>query len=101
MSHPFGKLNRGQILDEAKRLTMGEREQEYGEPVESYTRAVTAFNALTGHNLKPHQGALFMEILKADRFEQSPLHLDTAYDGPAYCAIKGEIAHATLLKDGE
>lgn len=66
-------------------LTDGER---------SITRAVAAFNALTGHNLSPRDGWLFMVALKAARAATpgGRHNHDDYIDGAAYFALAGEEA---------
>ena len=55
------------ILQEAQRLTAGERQRDYGHPHHDYSRVVAAFSALTGHDLTPAQGAIFMCCVKLAR----------------------------------
>lgn len=58
----------------------------------SMPAAVTAFNAITGHELTPEQGWLFMVVLKAVRSQQGGFRLDNFVDGAAYFALAGEQA---------
>lgn len=57
------------ILEEAQRLTHGDRAEAYGPPEEQYKRVTAAFNAITGHSVSPAQGAIFMCLVKMDRDE--------------------------------
>jgi cell division protein FtsL len=67
-----------------------ERDREGGE--RSMRAAVTAFNALTGHELTEADGWLAMVCLKAARAEGGKFRLDDYIDGAAYFALYGEAA---------
>ena len=58
----------------------------------SIPATVTAFNAITGHNLTAEQGWLFMAVLKAVRSQQGDYKADSYEDGAAYFALAGEQA---------
>lgn len=69
---------RAQVYDKAD----GER---------SMARTVTAFNAITGHNLSESDGWMLMMLLKAVRLTQrATYHADSAEDLVAYAALLGE-----------
>ena len=53
---------------------------------------VTAFNAVTGHNLTEQDGWLFMMLLKAVRANQNGYHEDSHTDMVAYAALLAESA---------
>ena len=67
-----------------------QRDQPDGE--RSMRRAVTAFNAITGHTLSEREGWLFMVFLKAARAQGGRFVLDDYIDGAAYFALAGESA---------
>jgi hypothetical protein len=72
---------------------MEERAREYGAPQgeRSVPAIVTAFNAITGHDLTEAQGWLFMQLLKNVRMFAAPgFHRDSAVDGINYCALMAE-----------
>ena len=57
----------------------------------SMGKAVTAFNAITGHNLSESEGWLLLQVLKDVRlFTRSEYHADSAEDCIAYAALKAE-----------
>ena len=58
----------------------------------SMSRAVAAFNALTGHALTERDGWLFMVALKAARATAGAHNPDDYEDGAAYFALAGEAA---------
>ena len=57
----------------------------------SMGKAVTAFNAITGHTLSESEGWLLLQVLKDVRlFTRSEYHADSAEDCIAYAALKAE-----------
>ena len=57
----------------------------------SMVRTITAFNALTGHELTEADGWLLMLLLKQARQWSAPTyHRDSAEDGVAYAALLAE-----------
>lgn len=57
----------------------------------SMGKAVTAFNAITGHKLTESEGWLLMQVLKDVRlFTRSEYHADSAEDCISYAALKAE-----------
>lgn len=71
------------ILQEADILTTGARQSAYGNPLEAYTRITQAFNAITGHQITPEEGIMFMIFLKLDRERHQPKR-DNRVDGAGY-----------------
>ncbi len=73
---------------------MDERGKQYDLPEgeRSMGRAVRAFNAITGRDLKESEGWLLLQQLKDARQWQNPsrYHADSAEDGIAYSALKAE-----------
>lgn len=55
------------ILTEAAGLVYGPRGELYDHPADDYERTVRIFNALTGIDLTPEQGVLFMLAMKLSR----------------------------------
>lgn len=58
----------------------------------SMRKVTAAFNSITGQDMTPQQGWLFMEILKAVRLHTNPdkYHRDSALDKTAYAALEAE-----------
>lgn len=72
---------------------MHERASTYDETdgERSMGKAVTAFNAITGHNLTESEGWLLLQVLKDVRlFTRPAYHADSAEDCIAYAALKAE-----------
>jgi hypothetical protein len=87
---------RADILDEAKQAVCSDRNAEYGEPIENFSRWAGACNALgyrrpDGGLLKPHDLAVIMGLGKLSRSVQSPDKRDTWVDLAGYAAVGGEL----------
>jgi hypothetical protein len=55
------------VLDRAASLVYGDRNGSYGSPLDDYARTVTIFNAVTGRDLSPLEGLVFMKAVKMSR----------------------------------
>jgi hypothetical protein len=86
-------LNRGKILDEAKRLIQTDRQKDYGHPLINHQRIAKLWSVILEKEITPAQAALCMAMVKAARLVQTPEHDDSYIDGAAYFAIAGEISH--------
>lgn len=75
------------VLEEAQRLIFGDRRQNYGHPLDDYTRTAGMFNALFGHKLKepfaPEELMQVMILVKLSRYQEVPKR-DTLVDGAGY-----------------
>jgi hypothetical protein len=71
-AEPLGGATGRTILQEAQELTRGARQADYGHPYDDYKRVTGAFNAVTGHNLKPSEGGVFMACVKLARQGHRP-----------------------------
>lgn len=62
----------------------------------SFQKVATAFNAITGKDLKGSEVALMLQLLKDVRQWTHPqrLHEDSILDGVSYAALKGEELYA-------
>lgn len=72
---------------------MHDRASTYDTPegTRSMGKAVTAFNAITGHHLTESEGWLLLQVLKDVRlFTRSEYHADSAEDCISYAALKAE-----------
>ena len=85
-------MNRGEILEEAHRLTHGERDKNYGTPFENHLRIAKMWSVILEKEITPSQVALCMAAVKIARLIESPDHLDSFVDGAAYLAISGELS---------
>lgn len=83
---------RGEILDEANRLTHGDRDKNYGTPYVNHKRIADIWSVILGIEVTPSQVALCMAGVKIARLVETPDHIDSFVDGAAYIAIAGELA---------
>lgn len=81
-------------LEAAAALTIGDRNKDYGDPVENYRHTAAVFNAIAGRDLSAHEAALFMVAVKLARLRTSPVLADSYIDAMAYLGIAHECAAA-------
>lgn len=92
------KLDRVDILERAKALTMGERRNDYGSPIDLHWDVALMWTAFLrpkmapGSTLEPQEVAMMMGMLKMARTRTSPKKRDNYDDMAAYAAIAGECA---------
>lgn len=86
-------MNRGNILDEAKRLIHTDRQKDYGHPLINHQRIAKLWSVILEKEITPAQAALCMAMVKAARVVQTPNHEDSYIDGAAYFAIAGELSN--------
>jgi hypothetical protein len=83
---------RAQDLRDAEKLTCGDRNASYGDPVDNMTHIAEIFNAITGRDLQPEEVPLFHIAVKLARLRTSPGHRDSVVDAMAYLGIYHECA---------
>ena len=83
-------MKREEILQQAINLTMGDRNEQNGDPLENHQRIATIWSVVLNQTIEPYQVALCMAGLKLARLAHNPLD-DSFIDGAAYFAIAGEI----------
>lgn len=84
---------RGDILQEASRLTHGDRNKNYGDPLTNHQRIASLWSVYLETEVSPAQAAIMLALVKVARLIETPDHLDSFIDGAAYFSIAGEIAH--------
>ena len=86
-------MNRGKILDEAKRLTATDRQSIYGDPYINHKRIADLWSVYLETEISPSQVALCLCLVKIARLMETKNHLDSFIDLAAYAAIGGEISN--------
>ena len=71
------------VLDEARRITSGDRDGDYGHPAEHWKRTVGAINAMFGTKFKPRDWGFIMALDKIAR-EQNRSKRDNLVDVCGY-----------------
>jgi hypothetical protein len=84
-------MNRGDILQEAARLTAKDRQNIYGDPKTNHRRIADLWTTYLEHEITPQQVAICMALVKVARLMQTETE-DSFVDLAAYAAIAGEIA---------
>lgn len=92
------KSERVALLDEASSVTSGDRQRDYGPPVDLHQKIADIFNAWTGLNLTARQIAQVHVATKMARRENTPTHRDSYVDAMAYTGIEYECAIANQNK---
>ena len=85
------QMDRGEILDEAKRLTHGDRNKNYGKPLTNHQRIAGLWSIFLETEITPAQAAMCLALVKVARLIETPNHLDSFVDLAAYASIAGEI----------
>jgi hypothetical protein len=88
------KPHRVAALEEAINLTTGQRNVDYGDPVENHAHIARIFNAITGKDLSARDIAIVHQATKLARRQNTPAHRDSYVDGAAYTGIEYECALA-------
>jgi hypothetical protein len=85
-------MNRGKILDEAKRLTNTDRQDVYGDPLTNHQRIADLWSVYLETEITPSQVALCLCLVKVARLMQTNDHQDSWIDLAAYAAIGGQLS---------
>jgi len=91
--------DREDLLNEAKRLTTGDRMDTYGPPVENHEHIATIASAITGRHISAQDVAIVLIATKLARRQHSPLHADSYVDLMAYAGILFEIEANAAMED--
>jgi hypothetical protein len=81
---------RVEVLREAERLTCGDRNKDYGDPVDNHKDIAAGWSVLLDTEVSAQQVAMCMSWVKSCRTKTSPQKLDSYVDGAAYMAIAAE-----------
>lgn len=93
---------RGEILDGAKKLTEGDRNEVHGDPhpqFQAFANLISAYLSASLGTLvvvKPHDAAMIMQLYKICRIAGNPTHTDSHLDNCAYGAIVAECVHKSM-----
>lgn len=85
-------MNREQTLDKAKECVLKDRQATHGPPEDSFSLIAKFWSAYTGHEIKPHEVAVMLGLLKIARIKHKPLHEDNWIDLAGYAACGAELA---------
>jgi len=82
------------ILDQAKELVKGDRQEEYGDKLTNHENIAALWSIFLRKKLTPHDVAMCMALVKVARLMHA--HKQDSYiDLASYAAIAGEIDERT------
>ena len=85
-------MNRADILDTAKDYVTKDRAATHGDAERNFGLIAAYWSAHLNRNIKPHDVAVMMTLLKLARARSNPKHTDNWIDGCGYLALGGEAA---------
>lgn len=85
-------MKRGEILDTAKEYITKDRANTHGDLENNFGLIAAYWSSHLNKNIKPHDVAVMMALLKLARAKSNPAHADNWVDGCGYLACGGEIA---------
>ena len=85
-------MNRPEILDTAKQMVCGQREQDYGTPEDNFKTIADFWTAYLGYPVDATDVAAMMALLKIARISTGTATADSWVDLAGYAACGGEIA---------
>ena len=84
-------MNRGEVLDEAKKIIGGERQDSYGSPKDNFQRIAKLWSIYIGKELTDIDVANMMILMKVARHKSGKFKLDNFIDICGYAALAAEI----------
>jgi len=88
---PEPETKRAEVLDTAKKIIHGDREKDYGRPIDSFTRLAQAFELVLGHPVTPATAVKLMLAMKLSRLAGGDEKDDTWVDLAGYAALGAEV----------
>ena len=86
------EVNRADILDTAKDFITKDRAATHGDAERNFGLIAAYWSAHLNRNIKPHDVAVMMTLMKLARAKSNPKHIDNWIDGCGYLALGGEAA---------
>lgn len=85
-------MNRSELLDKAKEIVNGARQENYGRPEKNFANIATYWSVYLGRDIKAVDVAAMMILMKLARLENNPKHEDSWVDIAGYASNGCEIA---------
>ena len=79
------------VLDEARSIVRGDRNQEYGSFEDMMVRTAEVWSGILDHEVQPAEVAMCMAGLKLVRMQQNPGKADSFVDALGYTAMAADI----------
>lgn len=83
---------RSDILQGAEKLVNGDRNVQYGDPIDDFRRTADLWSAWKGVPFEPHEVAVFMTLLKLSRISWAKEKEDSWMDAAGYIACGWDCA---------
>ena len=80
-----------ECLSQAITLSANDRQKDYGDKVDNHNNIARLWSAYLDKDIKAHDVAIMMSLLKIARTKLGAVSKDTYIDMAAYSAIAGEI----------
>jgi hypothetical protein len=86
-------VKRSDVLSTANKYVSHDRQAKYGAPEDTFTKVADLWNAYLGEwaDIKPHDAAVMLALLKVARISQNPQHEDNWIDIAGYAACGAEL----------
>lgn len=86
-------VTRSQVLDEAKEIVTGDRQNTYGDALDNFSDIARLWSAYLQTDIGAEDVAIMMALFKLARVQASHyLHLDSWIDAIGYLSLGAEIA---------
>lgn len=82
---------RGDILDAAKGLVCKARQDQHGNPENTFAEIAKLWSGYLDREISPTEVAWMMVLFKAARSKCNPAHADNYIDAAGYAALAGEL----------
>lgn len=89
-------MTRSELLDEAKSIVCGDREQDYGSPENSFHRIAEFWGTYLNQQITPVDVAAMMALLKLARVAEGHGKTDNWVDLAGYAACGAEIESSRI-----
>ena len=85
-------MNRQEVLDQAAECVLKDRNTKYGPPENVFADIAGLWSFYLGQEVKPHDVAMLMALLKIARLKSNPIHGDSWVDLAGYAACGAELS---------
>lgn len=90
---------REELLRTANEYVNGDRNVQYGDPIEDFRRTADLMGAYLGINIEPHDVAILIALVKISRIRWSPEKKDHWADLAGYAACGWDVITHTMDVD--
>lgn len=88
---------RSECLRGAELAVNGDRDAQYGSPIENFARIADLFNAYLGiATIEAHDVGVLLNLVKCSRIRETPTKLDSWMDAAGYMACGWDCAKALI-----